>query len=129
MKYFLLSALLLGCPAWAALPPQSPAALRKEATNVVIGTVTRIESRTVQQELGSDKVYVLTLTVDEQTKGTLSSNSVRVECWQPVGRPEGWAGPQGQNEIPKERQKIRVYLKQGSGGTLQMLQPNGWESI
>lgn len=129
MKYFLLFALLLGGPAWAALPPQSAAELRKEANNVITGTVARIDSRVIQREVGSDRVYTLTLMIDAQSKGSLSSDSIRIECWKPFQRPEGWVGPQGQNEIPKEKQKIRVYLKRGPGGTMEMLQPNGWESI
>ena len=129
MKRFLLS-LLLVLPVWAALPPQSPEDLKAEADLVVTATVTDVSKRSVELEAGyTNTVYEVDLKVDKVEKGKMTGSALLVTCWTPENRPEGWVGPQGQNEIPKSKERGRFYLRDVGEGAYEILEPNGWSAL
>jgi hypothetical protein len=132
MRHLLTAFLLLAAiaPVWAALPPLSPQELKSQADHILIGQVNNVTSKEVEVEGGIDRVYRLNFRVDDSIKGTLRSGlTLRIECRQTAERPDGWAGPQGQNEIPAEDQKIRVYVRETPDGVFELLEPNGWAPI
>jgi hypothetical protein len=122
--------LVVMAPVWAALPPLSPQELKKEADHILIGQVNNVTVKEVEVEGGTDRVYRLNFRVDDRKKGTLRSGlTLPIQCRQTAERPDGWAGPQGQNEIPAEGQKVRLFVRETPDGIFELLEPNGWEAI
>lgn len=127
MRHILLLLFLLTTPIWAALRPQSPEELTQRADEVLIGEVLSIKSSTVRVSRGRDTVYRIELRVDKAEKGSHTAGKVvKLECRKTLRRPVGWAGPQGQNEIPEKGQIIKAYLSKSPKGDLKLLEPNGW---
>lgn len=129
MKRLLLSLLLI-VPVWAAIPPMSPEDLQSTADVVLVATVEKVTTRSV--ELAPDThntVYEIDLKVEKVEKGKITGKAVLATCWQPEMRPQGWAGPQGQNEIPTAKARGRFYLRDAGEGAYEILEPNGWSSL
>ena len=127
MRYFLLL-LLLMLPVWAAVPPLSSEERTEDADLIVVGLVEKIETRAVELDYGKNTVYELDVLVRKVEKGKMTGQRLLVTCWQPLERPAGWAGPQGQNEIPSQDAVIRLYLRDAGEGAYEILEPNGWEA-
>lgn len=128
LKYFVLFLLVL--PVLAALPPLSPEELEARAAHVVLGKVVGTNSQIVPVKSGLNKVYKLQFVVETVEKGDLSKEkTLEVYCKKTHQRPHGWAGPQGQNSIPKEDEKVRLYLRRSQEGRFELLEPNGWEPV
>lgn len=128
LKSFLL--LLLALPVLAALPPQTSEELESQAGHVVLGKVVNITSQVVPVKNGLNRAYKIEVSVDTVEKGDLSSGQiVEVHCKKTLRRPNGWAGPQGQNSIPKKDESVRIYLRRTQEGRLEILEPNGWEPL
>ena len=114
---------LLGLTAWAALPPLSEQDRQEQASDILDGTVLNIK----RTEVDNDIEYRLNFRVENKVKGTLRSGILLPVILRQTGkRPAGWAGPQGQNEIPAEDQKVRFFLLEQQG-VYRALEPNGWE--
>ncbi len=115
MKPF-LSLLLLFCLAriaWGALPPLTQQELDEGSTDIVVATVLNVKTGIQEVPGGDDRVYELSIRVEEVRKGTLRAGlTLPVIARQTGRRPEGWAGPQGQNEIPGEKSNVRLYLRE-----------------
>jgi hypothetical protein len=95
------------------------------AQRVAEGQLSTLQTKEVQIEGGSDFQTTGQFVVSRVLKGDLKKGQrLTVRMRQTGKRPAGWAGPQGLNELPKDGQKIRLYL-QGS----QVLEPNGWEPL
>jgi hypothetical protein len=129
MKTLVLLALLTCSPAWAALPPLSEQDRAERATEIVEGTVLNIKRREIPVKAGTNWDYDLNFRVEKAVKGSLRSGLlIQVKLRQTGKRPEGWAGGQGQNEIPAEDQKVRFFLNRDQD-RFKALEPNGWEAI
>lgn len=114
-------------PVWAALPPRSPEQLQESAEIVVEGRVTNLKKTTVQVKGGTDTQFTMDVSVNAVKKGDLKPHVIiPVVMRQTRTRTQGWAGPQGQNDIPAELQFVRMFLVR-SGDHYQPLEPNGWE--
>ena len=125
----LTSVTFLSLATWAALPPLSPEEQRAGAEHVLVGQVNNVRSRSVEVANGTDRLFDLNFRVDDREKGTFRAGlTLTLKCRQTESRPQGWAGPQGQNEIPAEGSRIRVFVRESPGGELQLLEPNGWEN-
>lgn len=126
-----LLVLFLGLlPAWAALPPQSSERLFEQAEQVLVGRVVAVRSQVVPVKAGLDRRYDLELEVESALKGAAAPGTVvTLHTRQSSVRPTGWAGPQGQNAIPEEGQRIKAYLRTSSDGKTRLLEPNGWETL
>lgn len=110
----------------AALPPLSQQELNERATDVVAATIMNVKSSVEEVPEGEDRVYQLNIRVDEARKGMLRSGlTVTVIARQTGRRPEGWTGPQGQNEIPAEGARVWLYLHEEQNQFF-LLEPNGW---
>lgn len=113
-------------PALAALPPLSPEELLEEARCVVVGTVVKLESSKKLRSNGYDNHYTLKIQIAEVKKGNLKAGQeIEVFCKQTGARMTGWAGPQGQNDVPDKGDSGVFYLSWGKNG-YRLLEPNGW---
>lgn len=120
----------LSMAAWAALPPLSDDDRQEEADHILVGQVHNVSAKEVDVEDGTNLVYTLNFRVDGREKGSLRPGlTLSITCKQTGKRPRGWAGPQGQNEIPREGQKVRVFVRETPEGTFKLLEPNGWEAL
>ncbi len=115
--------LLLLAPAWAALPPQSSDELAEQAAFVIEGEVVSVDSKLKPVKNGTNRHYTLQVKVTRWIKGEAKvTNPVNIFCKTTEYRPNGWAGPQGQNEVPEKGEKGTFYLSNG----FKLLEPNGW---
>lgn len=131
MKKLLLAPMVLALMlvARAALPPLSPQELENQATDIVLVTVMNVTESVEDVSGGNDHVYKLNVRVDDAKKGTLRSGlTLTVECRKTGERPQGWAGPQGQNEIPAEKARVKMYLREQDNRFF-LLEPNGWAPL
>ena len=134
----LISCWMLSCLLWAALPPLSEEARSEGAKHVFEGVVHNMRANLTTR--GNfldiqDWNYTADIFTDRVLKGDLrEKTSVEVVFWHPARRPRGWAGPQGQNEIPYLGNKGIFYVyEEGTTvigpGPLRLLEPNGWELL
>lgn len=115
--------LLLLAPAWAALPPQSPEDLAERASYVLEGEVLSVSSETKSVKHGTDRHYTIKIKVTKWLKSeTRVGDPVTIFCKTTETRPNGWAGPQGQNDVPEKGDSGTFYLSSG----FKLLEPNGW---
>ncbi len=129
MKTLIVAGLLACVPAWAAIPPLSEQDREVRATEIVEGTVLNVKRREIPVKAGTNWDYDLNFRVEKAIKGSLRSGLlIPVKLRQTGKRPEGWAGGQGQNEIPSEDQRVRFFLHNDQG-RFEALEPNGWEAI
>jgi len=124
--------LLVSAGVVAAVPPLSPEELKASASNIVIGEVRNVyvTERTLRKEF-TDRLYVLEVLPKEVVKGKALSSGrlIYARTWRPSSRPPGWAGPQGQNEIPERGKRVRLYLARDKEGGWDVLTPNGVEQL
>ncbi len=110
-----------------AVPPLSPEALKKSADVIVVGrvvSVVEVKKNTSPEYV--DAVYTITLEVTASEKGPAKVGSlIEATTFRPAERPQGWAGPQGQNEIPAKGDSIRAFLRKSAGTQFEFLLPNG----
>lgn len=126
----LIPVALLSLASWAALPPLSPEGQRAGAHHILLGQVSSVRSRSAKVANGTDRLFDLNFRVDEREKGAFRAGmTLTLKCRQTEHRPYGWAGPQGQNEIPAEGSQIRVFVRETPAGELELLEPNGWEPL
>ena len=121
MKILLLLALLM------ALPPLSPSTREKQAVIIATGTVVTQTEKVETADNGSNSVYTVQFAPDRVIKGKAPSN-LSFTYWQPKKRPQGWAGPQGQNSALSKGQKATVFLTGDEKG-YRLLEPNGWGPV
>lgn len=113
----------------AALPPQSSDDLARGATLIVEGQVLQVDSERKFLTNGYDWHYTVRLRVSGVTKGDLKgAKELDFFCRQTGKRLQGWAGPQGQNDLPSVGNKGTFYLRWGKNG-YQLLEPNGWTLV
>jgi hypothetical protein len=130
----ILGTLLCGSGAGAELPPLAPDVLRADSTHIVTAEVTAVRS-TVRARPGPagfvDTLYTIELSIlaIEKGEGPRAGAIVPVRAWQAKARPAGWAGPGGQSFIPVAGERVRAFLRQGDGGALELLLPNGLERL
>lgn len=125
----ILLCLALTLAARAALPPLSAEERRDQASEIVSGTIMNVKETVQEVPGGDDRVYQLNVRVDEVKKGMLRPGlTITAICHQTGRRPEGWAGPQGQNEIPAEKSKVRLFMREQDNQFF-LLEPNGWEPL
>ncbi|HYE21495.1 MAG TPA: hypothetical protein VEA69_23815 [Tepidisphaeraceae bacterium] len=131
MRFIPLLIALVSVPAFAALPPQRPADLKKTATHVVTGTVAAVYTTEAALDRPGmvNKLFAVefAVTAVEKGEGLAEGKVVFAKCWKPAKRPTGFAGPQGQNALPAVGETGRLYLKLQADGTYAVLTPNGWE--
>lgn len=133
MRYLNLPLLLLffflcGSSAWAALPPLDSQEQRNESSEVVVGTVMNVRSKLEDVGNGKDRVYRVSFRVEGVEKGGLRSGVLITALFrQTAQRPDGWAGPQGQNVALTEDLKARLFLREADH-EFWLLSPNGWET-
>lgn len=110
-----------------AVPPLSPEALKNSSDVIVVGRVVNVTEATKSTSPGyADTVYSITLEVTASEKGGAKVGStLEATTYRPAERPQGWAGPQGQHEIPAKGDSIRGYLRKSAGTQLEFLLPNG----
>jgi hypothetical protein len=116
----------------AAVPPLPDKALREGASLIVTGVVTKVTHVDKAQDDPEyvNREYTLTIRIDAVEKGKPPGESVVAHTWQPWKRPSGWAGPQGQNEVPTEGKSVRAHLlKEAGTATYTLMLPNGLEVV
>ncbi len=112
-----------------ALPPLSPQERNDQASDIVVATVMNVKQKVDEVQGGDDIIFELSIRVDDAKKGMLRPGlTLKVLCRQTGRRPEGWAGPQGQNEIPPQKSKVRLFLREHENQFF-LLEPNGWENL
>lgn len=126
-KYILTSlSLLSSLHLNAALPSRTPSDLTSSAQEVVSGKVINTSSHIRVDGNFSDKIYEVSLNVEEVLKGTLSKNeTIKFHYKRAESRPMGWAGNMGQKAIINENTMIKVYLRKDKEGYY-LLEPNGF---
>ncbi|HSI32305.1 MAG: hypothetical protein ACAI43_03485 [Phycisphaerae bacterium] len=126
----LLIVAALAFPVLAAIPPQRPDDLQKNATHIVAGKVVAVYATEVplDREGMTNRLYAIEVTVTkaEKGEGLAEGKVVFAKCWTPAKRPRGWAGGQGQNKVPAAGETGKLYLAQQADGTYTVLSPNGW---
>lgn len=128
MRRLFLLILLLAVPVFAALPPQSSEDLARQANVIVKAEVTVVSSRIQLVSSGYDRIYTLTLRILAVEKGSIGGKKeMKVVCRQTGERLTGWAGPQGQNDVPEKSDIGLFYLRKPASGALRLLEPNGWK--
>ena len=136
----LVAALIAPLAAHAEKVDTPPAGLRKGSTNVIVGKVKAIYTRTARE--GKYKVtrYVAEVEVQKDEKGALPKGSLAyVRYWR-----HSWVGPglvppgtAGHRGLPKEGETLRIYLvSKGYNGTgkttdggLDVYFANGFEQL
>lgn len=103
-----------------ALPPQSDEQLQQSADRVVVARVVEVTHREVKVQDGIDRVY----TAKVKPEGP-SKEGLEVTFRQTWERPQGWAGPAGQNEPLPQGSRVRLFLQRNGDGW-RLLEPNGW---
>lgn len=119
MKLLLMLAMLL------ALPPLSPPEREKQAVIIATGVVASQTEKVENVENGTNSVYTVQFAPDRVIKGKAPSN-LSFTYWRLKKRPQGWAGPVGQNEALSKGQKATVFLTGDEKG-YRLLEPNGWD--
>lgn len=126
MRNTIMLLFLIASTALAALPPQSAADLKANADYIFQGEILSVTSELKPVSNGTNRHYVITVRIDQWQKGKITvENPVRVHCRTIERRPSGWAGPQGQNDIPEAGTKAKFYVRKG----FKLLEPNGWVQI
>ncbi|MFT6863718.1 MAG: hypothetical protein ACJAVK_002279 [Akkermansiaceae bacterium] len=116
---------------WGAKVPMSDERRAEEAEHIVSGEVVALASKFHQSKaerepsLGMTN-YTLTVLVDSVTKGKgiAPQTKIEVKAWR---RSTKIPSLQGQDWMPKEGDRITLYLEVGEGKTYEPLLPNGIE--
>lgn len=123
----LLAAFLLATTALAEVPLLTPAEMQKQAGHIVTGKVANVYSTERARDASYvDTLYALEVVVSgiEKGEGIAVEQVIFVKAWQMKKRPRGWAGPSGQDVIPKRGQTVKLFLT-GKEGNYDALSPNG----
>lgn len=131
LRLLIVLMLFLAAPALSALPPMTPSMLQAQADAVVVGRTRAVFSRTVETPAGVDRQFLAEFHVErvEKGEGIEAGWLVYPHFWQPDRRPQGWAGPQGQDEVLPLDVPVRLFLKRTDQGGWRLLEPNGWTRI
>jgi hypothetical protein len=140
--------LALATLCFAAVPPRKTEDLRRDAMDIVVGEVRFVYAGELRVEHGTDTRYCIEVAVAKVEKPSgdatarpttapstqpaariVAGHLIYARCWRPSKRPDGWAGHQGQNLIPKPGQRVRLYLTREPDGGLDVLEPNGIEVV
>jgi hypothetical protein len=117
--------------------PRKAEELRGDATDIVSGEVRFVYAGEQRVSGGTDTRFCIELAVTRVEKGRATSapstqptgQMIYARCWKPAKRPDGWAGHQGQNLIPKPGQRVRLYVTRDDDGGFDVLEPNGAETV
>ncbi|MFT5470631.1 MAG: hypothetical protein ACI8UO_005761 [Verrucomicrobiales bacterium] len=110
----------------AALQPRDPENLDKAATLIVSGVATEVVASTRGTGRFVDSIATVEVKVESVSKGGAKvGESIKIRCWRPKTRPEGWAGPQGSGPIPAKGSQFKAWLRKGDDGVWESLEPNG----
>jgi hypothetical protein len=119
--------------AWGAIPPLGKEELKQSATHIVVGEVKRVyTSEKAGDRAGfTDRVYAIEVAPSaiEKGEGLKEGRLIYARAWTPDKRPFGWVGGQGQNIIPEAGKRVRMYLREGKDGGLDLVEPNGVEVV
>lgn len=132
-------AALIGSSLLAEVPNRSPEQLQQSATHIVTGKVLRIYSRT-QREDGQERTrYIAEVQVDAVEKGSgVEVDSLICVRYFTQVLPRGTTGTTGHRGLPKEGDRVRIYLARNApdgfdhrntDGGYNVLFPNGFERI
>ncbi len=124
-------------PALAAVAPLSPAELKKQASDVVTGSVVEVTSKTQKSEIEKakgihhDRIYTIRIKVEAVTKGAgvKVGSEIEVLAWRPSTRIPPLPGPQGHESIPQKGDKAVFYLRAKGKKQFEPLLPNGIELV
>ena len=124
-------------PALAAVAPLSPAELKKQASDVVTGSVVEVTSKTQKSEIEKakgihhDRIYTIRIKVEAVTKGAgvKVGSEIEVLAWRPSTRIPPLPGPQGHGSIPQKGDKATFYLQAKGKKQFEPLLPNGIELV
>ena len=118
---------------WGAKAPMSKEARTKKAEHIVSGTVLALSSKfhesTTEKRPGTGiKRFTLTVLVDAVEKGEVikAKTKIEVKAWR---RSSMTPSLQGQDWVPKQGQRITLYLTSEDGKAYEPLLPNGMELI
>jgi hypothetical protein len=121
----------------AAIAPLSPEEKQERSSHIVTGKVLEINSSVgkskVEKSFGihRDRKYKITVLVETVEKGTgvTKGDKILVLAWQPSMRVPPLPGPQGHEGIPKEGDRLTLFLKKlEKQGAFAPLLPNGIET-
>lgn len=130
---FVGSVLLLGGAGRgrAEVPPLSNTERQRQADLIVEGKVTSVQRRTVAAAFtgGTDHRFSAAVLVRRVRKGAgvRSGQTIAVQYQRAASRPAGWVGPAGQRATLPLRHHVRLFLRRGENGRLELLSPNGWD--
>lgn len=125
----LLVSVLCGTFSQAALPPQPPAQRLANAQAVALVKINSVQSRGVKTSIGTNTQYVANAIVERVVKGNLKVRQrVTFQYWVAKTRPNGWAGPSGQYNLPQVGERGTFFARR-VGTSWDLLQPNGWEPL
>ncbi len=116
----------------AAVPPLPKEILKSNATLIVVGRIANVTTSVEELSDGgsSNTVYHVTIEIADVEKGEANlGDRVKADTWKPSKRPDGWAGPQGQNVEPQAGQLVRCYLGGSAKEGYTFLVPNGLELL
>lgn len=115
--------------AQAALPPLSDEVREEISSDILTGIVMSSSSEIAQADMGSDRIFYVSLYVTETQKGSVRAGSViELTYWRANERPDGWCGPGGQYGVMNRGAKVRAYL-QKNDGIYSLIEPNGFDVI
>jgi hypothetical protein len=123
--------LLVASVALAAVPPLRKEILQEHASLVIVGRIARVSTSAEPLGGGSENtVYHVEIEIADVEKGEAKlGDRVKADTWKPSKRPDGWAGPQGQNVEPQAGQLVRCYLSGSEKDSYTFLVPNGLELL
>lgn len=118
---------LVAQPLQAEVPLLKSAELQKLAKHIATGKVQNVY--TAEKNLGKgylDTLFAVEVAVTgvEKGKGISPKQVIYAKAWRMKQRAPGWAGPSGQDVIPKPGQTVKLYLT-GADGGYDALSPNG----
>jgi len=115
----------------AEVPLLGPAELQKAAAHIVTGEVQHIytKDRALRKDY-IDTLFAVEVIVTGVEKGkTIETRQVIfAKAWRAKKRLQDWAGPSGQDSIPKNGALVKLYLT-GDNGSYEALSPNGIQIV
>lgn len=115
----------------AEVPLLTPDVLQRDAKHIVTGKVQRVYTTEKQVDKSYvDTLYAVEVVVSavEKGEGIAADQVIFAKAWQMKKRARGWAGPSGQDFIPKPGQVVKLYLT-GDNGSYDALSPNGIHAL
>jgi hypothetical protein len=127
LPVLMFAAHLIVATAQAEVPLLTPDELRQQSSHIATGKVRNVyTTEKVLDEDYVDTLFAVEVVVTTAEKGPdiVPGQVIFAKAWRMKQRKPDWAGPSGQDAVPKKGQVVKLYLT-GGNGNFDALSPNG----